>query len=562
MRTALKNALTYTADDDTYTGSLLSELDDLGGEGGGGGDSIFGFGRGRAGGMEIEAASSAASRGYYGKLVQQRAKERHVPVPKTEAQMWASRRGTQVVGGKHWSLKSLAEMNARDWNIVREDNNIKIRGKGKGDDVPPLRDWRDLAEYPHFPPSLTAAIHDVGYENPTPIQMQALPLGLLGVDLIGLAETGSGKTAAFLLPALARLSYLPRATPEDASAGPYALILAPTRELAIQIQDEASKFSAEIEPPLRSAVIVGGHDEVDQLRELRPGVEIIIATPGRVNNLLENRLIAFARCFYIVLDEADRMIDMGFAPQVQDILDALPVTKRSAEDGDIMGSSSQVAQTIPDFRTTVMFSATMAPQVFHLAKEYMYDPVTVEIGKVGMAGSNIKQVVSLMANEKKDRALLGVLRKARSGLVIVFVNEKSTVNVVSNLISDAGMSCAVIHGGRTQSDRQSALAAFKARRVNVIVATDVLGRGIDVPNVTHVINYDMPRQMEVYTHRIGRTARAGKKGEAHTFLTEADSQVFYFLRKFLKDTKQIIPRGLEFHEAALIKPGTIAPNED
>ncbi|KNC47667.1 DEAD-box ATP-dependent RNA helicase 21 [Thecamonas trahens ATCC 50062] len=501
---------------------------------------VPGFGRGRFGGIDLEVKSEGAK--FYDELMSKRVAEHPELVkPKDVVEVWARRSGTAVVGGKHWGEKELSEMTARDWNIVREDFDIKVKGAKV---PPPLRSWADVGRYSNFPPSLTAGIYDAGYREPTPIQMQAIPVGLEARDIIGLAETGSGKTAAFLLPLLARLSYLPRVSPTTADSGPYAVVLAPTRELAQQIEDEAVKFAAEVEPPLHSCVIVGGTDKTRQLSALRDGQDIVIGTPGRINELIESRYLVLTRAFYIILDEADRMIDMGFAPQVGSILEAMK--------GEVSGENGKALQ-----RQTVMFSATMAPEVFHLAKEYMVDEVVVEIGKVGRAVDRIKQFVSFVKPTKKPAALQRVLSRARNGLVIVFVNEKSTVATVAEALSKAGHAVAVIHGGKSQADRESALRAFRSGSRNVIVATDVLGRGIDVPNVTHVVNYDMPRQMEVYTHRIGRTARAGKGGEAHTFLTDADSGVFYYLKKFLRETNQSIPHALANHEAAMVKPGTV-----
>jgi ATP-dependent RNA helicase DDX23/PRP28 len=367
------------------------------------------------------------------------------------------------------------------------------------------------------------------------------------LDVIGIAETGSGKTAAFLLPMLTFIMRQPPMDESNSGDGPYAVVLAPTRELAQQIEEEAVKLAYYTQ--FKTVSVVGGQPIEEQGQKLRKGCEIVVATPGRLLDCLERRYAVLNQCNYVVLDEADRMIDLGFEPQVNGVLEAMPSSSLKPEEGDDATlDESRV------YRTTYMFSATMPPAVERLARKFLRRPVVVTIGSVGAATDSVAQrVVMLKENEKPGR-LDSELHMVSEKRVIVFVNTKRQCDVVHRHLENAGYRCAVLHGGKTQDQREAAIAGFKGDACNVLIATDVAGRGIDIPDVALVINYDMPNTIEAYTHRIGRTGRAGKKGVALTFLTLADHEVFYDLKKLLEASKAPVPGELARHESARQRP--------
>eukprot|EP01120_Amphizonella_sp_Union-15-10_P015330 TRINITY_DN786_c0_g1_i4.p1 TRINITY_DN786_c0_g1~~TRINITY_DN786_c0_g1_i4.p1 ORF type:complete len:811 (+),score=227.65 TRINITY_DN786_c0_g1_i4:64-2496(+) len=449
--------------------------------------------------------------------------------------------------GKHWSKKTLAEMTDRDWRIFREDYNITTKGGG----IPlPIRDWEES----HLPSWLLDAVKEAKYKKPTPIQMQAIPIGLQGRDILGVAETGSGKTAAFVLPMLVYIKKLPKMNSKNASDGPYALILAPTRELALQIESECSRFAKYA--GIRCVSLVGGQAIEEQAQALRGGCEIIIATPGRLNDCLESRYIVLNQCNYVVLDEADRMIDMGFEPQILSILDAMPKEKQKSED------EAQAEQQEKDhkniYRTTIMFSATMPPSVERLAKRYLRRPAYVYIGEVGQAVDRIKQVVEFVKSESdKKRRIESLLLDGPAPPIIVFMNQKKGCDAISKYLCKLGYRATTLHSGRTQEQREWALEEFRAGRIDVLVATDVAGRGLDVKGITHVINYDMAKNIEDYTHRIGRTGRAGMEGLATSFITNEDAEIFFDLKNMLQKTGNPVPPELANHPASQYKAGTV-----
>lgn len=452
--------------------------------------------------------------------------------------------------GRHWSQKALGEMTQRDWRIFKEDHSIST----KGGRVPvPMRNWGESK----LPTVLLDAIESAGYKQPMPIQMQSIPIGLQGRDLIGLAETGSGKTCAFVLPMLVYISKLPPMTAENAADGPYALIMAPTRELALQIEQEAAKFASAM--GFRTVAVVGGQSIEEQGFSLRRGAEILIATPGRLVDCLEQRYVVLNQCNYVVLDEADRMVDMGFEVQVTTILDAMPSSNLKSEDETTAEEQMAALQEEkPDhvYRTTVMFSATMPVAVERLARKYLRHPAVIQIGEVGKAGEKIEQRVEFVKgdNDKKNK-LLNLLYSGIAPPIMVFVNQKKNCDILSRAINKAGFRSATLHSGKSQELREEAMDGFKAGTIDILVSTDVAGRGIDVKGVTHVINYDMAKSIADYTHRIGRTGRAGMKGVAVSFITNDDADLFYDLKQMLQASGNPVPNELAHHPAAKIKPG-------
>ncbi|WVQ85939.1 pre-mRNA-splicing ATP-dependent RNA helicase PRP28 [Cryptococcus sp. DSM 104549] len=446
---------------------------------------------------------------------------------------------------RHWSEKPLDEMKERDWRIFREDFSISARGGG----IPfPLRNWKESG----IPTRILDIIAEVGYKEPSPIQRQAIPIGMQNRDLIGIAKTGSGKTAAFVIPMLDYIGHLAPLNDDNRHLGPYALIMAPTRELAQQIETEAAKFAKPL--GYNCVSIVGGRSVEEQQFNLRNGAEIIIATPGRLKDMLDKSMIVMSQCRYVVMDEADRMVDLGFELDLNFILDAMPSTFIKPDD-------AEVAARLADgewqgWRVTTLFSATMPPAVERLARKYLRKPATVTIGNAGEAVDTVEQRVEFVQGEDKKKArLIEVLRTI--GLpppMIVFVNQKKTADMVVKYVQQAGLSGVTLHSGKSQEQREAALQALRDGEVSVLVATDLAGRGIDVPDVSLVINWQMSDKIEKYVHRIGRTGRAGKTGVAITFLANDDDEVMYDLRVEVEKSKMSkMNPELARHEAARTK---------
>lgn len=451
--------------------------------------------------------------------------------------------------GKHWSEKSLAEMRERDWRIFKEDFGIA----SKGGHIPnPMRSWAES----QLPSHLLNIVASVGYKEPTPIQRAAIPIAMQARDLIGVAVTGSGKTAAFLLPLLVYIDGLPPLTEVTKNDGPYALILAPTRELVQQIESEARKFAG----PMGFNVIslVGGHSLDQQAVALRNGAEIIVATPGRLVDCIERRLLVFSQCCYVIMDEADRMIDMGFEEPVNKILEALPVTNEKPDTEE--AENAQLMQGYlggkDRYRQTMMYTATMPTAVEKIARKYLRRPATVTIGNAGEAVNTIEQRVEWVSGEdRRKNRLREILQRGGFGPpIIVFVNIKANCDHIAREIQKMGFSTVTLYGSKTQDQREKALAQVRNGQVQILVATDLAGRGIDVPDVSLVVNFNMASSIEAYTHRIGRTGRAGKKGVAITFLAEEDKEVMYDLKQMLVKGGAKVPEELRRHEAAAQKP--------
>ncbi len=338
-------------------------------------------------------------------------------------------------------------------------------------------------------PALERAVAAVGYANPTPIQAQAIPHLLAGRDVLGCAQTGTGKTAAFALPILDRLSRKPRA---PGARGPRALILAPTRELAVQIGDGFRDYGRHL--PLRGAVIFGGVGQGPQVDAFRRNADIIVATPGRLLDLMSQGHAHFEAVEVLVLDEADRMLDMGFIQPIRRILAVLPRRRQN-----------------------LMFSATMPADIRKLADTILVSPVEVTVAPVASTAERVSQSVLHVASDDKRALLREVLRDTSMTRVLVFTRTKRGANRVAEQLDRGGVPAEAIHGNKSQNARQKALDSFKGGRTRVLVATDIAARGIDVDGITHVINFEIPDEPETYVHRIGRTARAGASGVALSF---------------------------------------------
>jgi ATP-dependent RNA helicase DDX23/PRP28 len=348
---------------------------------------------------------------------------------------------------RHWSEKKLVEMTERDWRIFREDYSISTKGIHQSDyanplggSIPaPLRNWEEA----ELPASLLKVIRDVKYTEPTPIQRQSIPIGLKCRDLIGIAETGSGKTAAFVIPILVYIKSLPPINDASRNDGPYAIVLAPTRELAQQIEMEAQRFAKPM--GFNVVSIVGGHAIEEQVHNLRNGAEIVIATPGRLVDCLEKHVLVLSQCNYIVMDEADRMIDLGFEEDVQRVLDALPLSNikpdtDEAENPELMSRMLRLGRKDLRYRQTVMFSATMPPPLERLAKKYLRRPATIIIGNAGQAVDTVEQrVVMISSDDEKRRKKLEEILSHQEGPIIVFVREKRICDALARDLSRQGV---------------------------------------------------------------------------------------------------------------------------
>jgi ATP-dependent RNA helicase RhlE len=333
---------------------------------------------------------------------------------------------------------------------------------------------------------MLASLAAAGYLRPTPIQAQAVPLALKGRDLMGLAQTGTGKTAAFTIPIIERLMDGPHRT--------RALILTPTRELCQQVEASFRKYGTGT--GLEVISVYGGVGYENQTTALRDGVDVIVATPGRLIDHLEKQHVVFDELETLVLDEADRMLDMGFAPQINKIVDR-----------------------IHPYRQTLLFSATMPPEVEALARKYLRKPVVVQVGRRSQAANTVRHFVYPVPKQKKVELLAHLLNEMGTlESVLVFTRTKAGADRVVRHLEDAGFEAEALHADKSQVQREAALLAFKENRIRILVATDIAQRGLDISGISHVVNYDVPTQAEDYVHRIGRTGRAAKEGDAFTFM--------------------------------------------
>ena len=444
----------------------------------------------------------------------------------------------------HWSEKSLTEMKERDWRIFREDFDIRVSG---GKSLLPLRYWNEA----NFPSEISKAIEDQGYKSPSPIQRQAIPIGRAFRDIIGIAETGSGKTAAFTIPMLCYLMSLPRASLDRChDEGPLAIVMAPTRELAQQIEEECIKLAKYTN--FVSTCIVGGQSIEEQGFKLRKGVHIVIGTPGRLCDCIQNAYLVLNQCNYVVLDEADRMIDMGFEPQVIEVLDAMGSLLKAEDEAQAEQQIENAGAGKTLFRVTAMFSATMSMEVERIAKKYLRHPAIIKIGDED-SGKNkrIEQRVFYVAETAKRNLLLDELRRlSPSDKSIIFINSKQQGDSLGRFLDTSGYRNGVLHGGKSQDQREETLRLFRSSSYKVLVASDVAARGLDISDVSHVFNFECPNKIENYCHRIGRTGRAGKFGIAITYVTDSDTEIMYELKTYLESTNAHIPNELLNHPSA------------
>ncbi|CAM6125535.1 unnamed protein product [Calypogeia fissa] len=430
---------------------------------------------------------------------------------------------------------------------VRARLNVDVEiTPGTGVAPAPIESFEDMCLHTSIMKDI--AFHE--YTTPTPIQAQAMPVALEGRDLLGCAETGSGKTAAFSLPMIQHCLSQPQVRHGD---GPLALVLAPTRELAQQIEKEVKAFSRSAEG-FKTAIVVGGTNIGEQRSELRSGVEVVVATPGRFIDHLQQGNSSLTRVSYVVLDEADRMLDMGFEPQIREVMRSLPKKHQ-----------------------TLLFSATMPEEIEALAQEYLTTPVRVKVGRVSSPTANVSQILEKVPEKEKIDQLLSLLvdemtQSEKSGqpppLTIVFVERKARCDEVSDALVEQGLKATALHGGRSQGEREAALRDFRKGVTNILVATDVASRGLDVTGVAHVVNLDLPKTMEDYVHRIGRTGRAGASGRATSFYTDRDAFLVAQIRRAITEAESgntmafatgKAARKKEREQALAFREGRVAP---
>lgn len=395
----------------------------------------------------------------------------------------------------------------------------KLRILVEGEDIPPpCKTFREMK----FPRGILAGLERKGIVKPTPIQVQGIPTVLSGRDMIGIAFTGSGKTLVFVLPLLmfcieqeTRLPFIP-------NEGPYGLIICPSRELAKQTYDIIGHYSESVRqhgaPEIRSCLAIGGIPVSESLDVINRGVHIMVATPGRLMDMLDKKMVRLDVCRYLCMDEADRMIDMGFEEDVRTIF-----------------------SFFKGQRQTLLFSATMPKKIQNFARSALVKPVTINVGRAGAASINVIQEVEYVKQEAKIVYLLECLQKTQPP-VLIFAEKKQDVDAIHEYLLLKGVEAVAIHGGKDQEERSRSVEAFRQGRKDVLVATDVASKGLDFAEVQHVINYDMPDDVENYVHRIGRTGRSGKTGIATTFINKAnDESVLLDLKHLLMEAKQKVP---------------------
>jgi len=367
-------------------------------------------------------------------------------------------------------------------------------------------------------PDILQALADQGYVHPTPIQAEAIPVVLQGRDVMGAAQTGTGKTAGFSLPIIQLLLAHASNSASPARHPVRALILTPTRELADQVADNVKAYSRHT--PLRATVVFGGVDMAPQTAALRAGVEIVIATPGRLLDHVQQKTINLSQTQILVMDEADRMLDMGFLPDLQRIINLLPKQRQN-----------------------LMFSATFSPEIKKLAASFLNDPVTIEVARSNATAERVTQTVYKVNEDDKRDAVLHLIRGRDLKQILVFSNTKIGASRLARHLEQEGVKASAIHGDKTQNERMAALEAFKNGGVDVLVATDVAARGLDISDLPCVINYDLPYNAEDYVHRIGRTGRAGASGDAISLYSDKDARLLQDIEKLIRT--KLAPTPLE-----------------
>lgn len=449
-------------------------------------------------------------------------------------------RSRQTVTGTHWDTRDGRRWRPENMEEIFKKDKDKATGinfdcydaipvdlSGRGSEaIEPIASFRETRG---IHPLLAENILRVQYEKPTPVQKHSISVILSGRDLMACAQTGSGKTAAFLFPIITKMlnEGPPRSPPSEQRyrmrppAYPVALVLSPTRELAVQIYEESRKFS--YGTGIRTVVVYGGSEVKSQLIGLENGCDICVATPGRLSDLMKRARVGLKLIKYLVLDEADRMLDMGFAPQITSIV------------------QESEMPTSAEGRQTVMFSATFPNVIQRMAADFLRDYLFLTVGRVGSTNDFITQHLIYANEHSKPKRLLSILAECKGGLMLVFVETKKKADLIENFLLNSGLAAVSIHGDKSQHDRERALQLFRTGDRPILVATDVAARGLDIHNIEHVINCDLPARIDDYVHRIGRTGRAGNRGKATSFVNEKDRPVLRDLLGLLEEAQQEIP---------------------
>ncbi|XP_077219316.1 DEAD-box ATP-dependent RNA helicase 35 [Tasmannia lanceolata] len=410
---------------------------------------------------------------------------------------------------------SICNMTTKQCDGIRKQWHILV----EGDEIPPpIKNFKDM----RFPEPVLKKLKAKGIIQPTPIQVQGLPVILSGRDMIGIAFTGSGKTLVFVLPLIMTALQEEVMMPIVAGEGPFGLVICPSRELARQTYEVVEEFLIPLKeygyPELRPLLCIGGVDMRSQLEVVKKGVHIVVATPGRLKDMLAKKKMNLDNCRYLTLDEADRLVDLGFEDDIREVFDHFKAQ-----------------------RQTLLFSATMPKKIQNFARSALVKPVTVNVGRAGAANLDVIQEVEYVKQEAKIVYLLECLQKTPPP-VLIFCENKADVDDIHEYLLLKGVEAVAIHGGKDQEEREYAISSFKAGKKDVLVATDVASKGLDFPDIQHVINYDMPAEIENYVHRIGRTGRCGKTGIATTFINKNQSETTLLdLKHLLQEAKQRIP---------------------
>ncbi|KAI9017572.1 P-loop containing nucleoside triphosphate hydrolase protein, partial [Gaertneriomyces semiglobifer] len=405
----------------------------------------------------------------------------------------------------------IAALSEAEVDRIRKELDMRVSGH---DVVRPCISFAHFG----FDNALIETIRRYGYTEPTGIQRQAVPVALRGRDIIGIAKTGSGKTAAFIWPMLVHMMDQEELQKGE---GPIGLVLAPTRELAHQIYLEAKKFAKAY--GVRVGVVYGGASKHEQFKELRAGVDMLVATPGRLIDLIKMKATNLRRVSFLVLDEADRMFDLGFEPQVR-----------------------SVCNNIRPDRQTLLFSATFQKRVERLARDVLNDQVRITIGSVGQANTDITQVIEVVEDDgyKWNWLISKLAGFAVNGSVLVFVGRKVGVDALAGNLKESGFDCGPLHGDMLQHERDAIIRDFKAGKVKILISTDVAARGLDIKSIKTVVNYDVAKDIDSHVHRIGRTGRAGEKGTAYTLITQKEDRFAGELVRNLEQSGQPVPPHL------------------
>lgn len=404
--------------------------------------------------------------------------------------------------------KKACDVTRKQWHIIVD-----------GEDIPPpIKNFKDM----RFPEPILKNLKAKGIVQPTPIQVQGLPVILSGRDMIGIAFTGSGKTLVFVLPLIMIALQEEVMMPIAPGEGPFGLIICPSRELARQTYEVVEQFLEPMResgyPELRPLLCIGGVDMKSQLDVVKKGVHIVVATPGRLKDMLAKKKMTLDNCRYLTLDEADRLVDLGFEDDIREVFDHFKAQ-----------------------RQTLLFSATMPPKIQKFSKSALVKPITVNVGRAGAANLDVIQEVEYVKQEAKIVYLLECLQKTPPP-VLIFCENKADVDDIHEYLLLKGVEAVAIHGGKDQEEREYAISSFKSGKKDVLVATDIASKGLDFPDIQHVINYDMPAEIENYVHRIGRTGRCGKTGIATTFINKNQSETTLLdLKHLLQEAKQRIP---------------------